>query len=774
MRMARRCPDDCHTRRTPVTRHTRVIHHTPPKTYPPQALARAPWRAAVLEALLAAHKAGALDELLTQRPKTTQALGRRWLAVVKGTAGDALHLPTHSTAAVVLLLRWALAQMRPDQGSAFKDITRQAWLDMTSWRPLLALLCHFGFEPVPVFRDRHHPAAGEAPADSLCALWSVGPSSYYRYLDKGKRLLAQVLTTPPSGLRAASLRQAVEVAVRQRMAFADEPERCAWHTQQAQLLLAASSPVDTISALWHLQQAGDASAFTRLLQNAAVAAANSGETDGLCQELGASPTLMPRQRFELCVAQATLWRIRQTPERENRALDQALAEASRTNEPLLLGLAYAALGKFFEARDSDRAYACYEDSADFLRRARAAPGDSAAAEEIASAYVTTLVYLAWLYVLRNDPRARTVLDRAEELRADSNITPQVQAALEQTWGEYWRRAGDLRRALEHKHRALNLFERIGDRRSVLVTYLNLPLLYGKLKEFDRAIDYAQRVIRASEQASLEPEMLCSVHLNLGVTYFWQGHNDAAITQYQIALQHGRAAGLVLHMRRAHFNLAEAFYKRFLSTRDLQDEQAGDAHAAAAAQGETHADQARAAQQLKEQVLGDGAEAMRQNLLPQEFAAHFDEMAEVQRQRAVLAVPIDPQAHARAHLAIARAYLAVAAKEREAALALMHKHQLAEPFTAELAALASTFNRTLTRQEHIAAQWKAQAADLLHDERRALVLAELFEAGSLSKSAYAQRCGVALATASKHLTRLAQRGLLHQTGKGPSTRYVLPP
>ena len=56
--------------------------------------------------------------------------------------------------------------------------------------------------------------------------------------------------------------------------------------------------------------------------------------------------------------------------------------------------------------------ACYEESVEFLRGAEFESGDTQALEQ----YMTTLVRLAWLYVARNDPRARTVLDRADELR----------------------------------------------------------------------------------------------------------------------------------------------------------------------------------------------------------------------------------------------------------------------------------------------------------------------------------------------------------------------
>ncbi len=54
-----------------------------------------------------------------------------------------------------------------------------------------------------------------------------------------------------------------------------------------------------------------------------------------------------------------------------------------------------------------------------------------------------------------------------------------------------------------------------------------------------------------------------------------------------------------------------------------------------------------------------------------------------------------------------------------------------------------------------------------------MLKQVLESGSINKSGYAQVCQVGLATASKHLGLLAERGLLVQTGKGPSTRYVLP-
>jgi len=731
-----------------------------------------PRRQLLLEALLAAHRAGRLDELLAQRPRLVRALSRRWLGTVLGTAGDALPAPRRDAIAVTLLLRWALSQLRPDQAPTLAGIDRAAWLERTSWRPMLALMCHFGFEPVPAFRDRYHARADEAAADVLCGLWSVGPSTFYRYLDKGRRQLAEVLQQPPSGARALALRRLVQQHVDADRAWADDSERRAWHRQQA---ARAATADDAGSALWHAMQARDAAGFVQQLQRATVALASDEQTDLLCESLAAEASLSAREAFDLALAQAALWRVRQLAERERLCYERALRIAATDNDALMLGIVYGALGKFHEPRDTDRAFACYEDSAEHLRRAAPAAG-SAAAAEAATAYASTLVRLAWLYVLRNDPRSRTVLDRAQQLRSERELPPEVLAMLEQAWGEYWRRAGELRRALEHKHRALNLYERLGDERSVLATYTNLGPIYGQLREFDRATDYAQRVIAAAERLSIEPEILCSVHLNLGATYFWQDRFDDAIAHYTHGLEGAQRARLPLHQRRAHYNLAEAHYRKFRITQEAEHERLGDAHTAAAlALAEREGDAARsdATRKLKAEVLGSDSAANPDRLLPQEFAAHFDEMAEVQRQRAVLAIPIEPQAHVRAHLAIARAYLAVAAKEREAALALIERHGLGENFGDAFAQLRQTFERELTREQRLAAQWHEHASDLLGDQRRAAVLAELLRSGSIAKSGYAQACGLGLATASKHLVTLAERGLLVQRGKGPSTRYHLP-
>lgn len=733
---------------------------------PPPAVAEA-----LVGALLAAHKAGTLDAWLRRHRRVARWLQAHWLAPVLACSGEAGREGTPA-AAVALLLRWAVLQLRPDRAGEDVPIGRDAWLDRTSWRPMLALWCQFGFAPVPPFRDRYHGHADEPAVSRLCGLWSVGASTYYRYLDKGKRGLAALLSDPPGPAAARlALRAMARDQAFARHALAAPEEQQAWHRHQAAEVLARH---DSASALWHLAQAGDHAGFTQVLQRHSIELANAPETDELLDAVQAAAAT-PRERAELRLGEAALWRMRGQSERELQACEQALRVAADADDTLMLGIAYGELGKFHEPRDLDRAFACYQDSADALLRSGVAD-DRAATDRVIEAYATTLVRLAWLYVLRNDPRARPVLERAQQLCARPGITVPTQAMLEQTWGECWRRSGDLPRAVEHKHRALLLYERIDDRQAILKTCGNLSLIYGEAKDYERARAYARRVLALADTMAVDPEILASTHLNLGVAHFWQAHYDAARSEYEQALAIALRAQLHRVAGVAHYNLAEVAYLRFKQTRDPADERQGDAHAAAAVAvwpHESDPSHAESTRRLKRDILGPGEDRVRDRLLPAEAMDHPPEMAEVARQRERLAVPAAPEEHVRARLAIANAYLAVAVKEREAALALIEKHALGSRFADELDGLRRTFERQISREQRLAAAWRAATADLITSQRCHALLQHLLAEGALNKSRYAELCGLSPATASKHLGLLAERGLLQQTGKGPSTRYTLP-
>ena len=202
-------------------------------------------------AALAAHKGGTLGALLARRPRVSRWISRRWLSPVLGTAGDALRGESSQVEATTLLLRWAALQLRPESGNEPAATDRQAWLERTSWRPMLAVLCHFGFAVVPDFPDRYRRRADESAADNLCGLWAVGPSTFYRYLDKGRRLMVEGLMTQASaGARRLSLRQMVQHEIDRSQALSalagssqDLPD---WHRRQATAAVARRDPASAL------------------------------------------------------------------------------------------------------------------------------------------------------------------------------------------------------------------------------------------------------------------------------------------------------------------------------------------------------------------------------------------------------------------------------------------------------------------------------------------------------------------------------------------------
>ena len=747
----------------PVTDKRARDPRAAPAAHDPVALA-----ATLIEAALVAQRAGTLDELVRQRPHAARWLMRRFLPQLVGTMGDAIEVEQPLVLAADLLLRWTLTQLRPDREPSFDGVDRKAWLDLTAWRPMLAATCYAGLLPVPEFRERYRRRADEPAIENLCGLWNVGPSTFYRHLDRAKRTMAELLVREPIGVPMRfALRRWLQAEVARRLGLDTPEQRSSWHQRQAERALQRH---DIGSALWHRFAAADVRGFIKTLQVDPLHAANHVETDALVERIAAG-ALDVRQRVEIELARAALARTRNMADRVQQACEQALQIAVAAHDKLLMGIAYGALGAFHEARDADRAFACYEDSAEFLQQADPQQSDHAAIE----AYLTTLTRLAWLYLQRNDPRAKTVLERAQQIGGAIDVPDEIAGMLAQSRGELARRSGQLHEALQHKQHALNIFERVGDRRSVLATWLNLSSIYAELQQFDRAIEHAQRILEVAARQDVEPQIVAGTHVNLGATYYLQGRHDAAIEQYRLALDASVRSGLRLEAMRAHFNLAEAYYKRFQVSHDARDERHGDRHVDAVLQApltESGPALLELARKLKTDVLGQLEELHKDRLLPEESAIHLDEMAEIQRQRAVLTVPISAEAHVRARLAIARAYLDISMKEREAALELIARHGLGTSFTQELGALRAAFDRELTREQRLLGAWHEGAADLLSEAARMAVIEWLLSRDSINKSAYAELCNVSPATASKHLATLTERGLLQQTGKGPSTRYLL--
>ncbi|WP_158288930.1 tetratricopeptide repeat protein [Rubrivivax albus] len=740
---------------------------------PLPASARSRLAATLIDQVLQAQRQGTLADLLRQRPRATRRLLRRFVPLVQGS-GDGNPWPLPEL--VDLLLQWAVGQLRPDLQPLQAPVSADHWLGQAGWRPVLALAGHQGLLRIPDFPARYRRRTDEPALDNLCGLWDVAPSSVYRYLDRARQQLVVLLCSGPPDVAAELALRALAAQTAQAAAHDAQAAHAApahdWHRAQMARALAQG---DAPSALWHAWRAGDAHLAAQALRRHAAGLAADRATDAIVERIAADPSVGARERVEFTLARAELARTRGAAETELRHLEAALQAAHRTGDRRLTGIAYGALGRYHEPRDADRAFACYQDSAEFLHDqpltdTLADDGADAAAE-----LATTLARLAWLYLLRNDPRAGPTLDRITALGERFALPDAVLGLVEQVRGEHARRRGELAQAIEHRQRALNIFERLGDRRSMRATLLNLSQDYAEAGDTARAIETATQVLEAP--GVTEPEIVVSAHLNIGAAHFLAGALGASLGAYGQALALAGNAGLRLHAFRARYNLAEAHYTRFRRDADPEDERLGDQHrdaALATPVSDCGPAALEAVRRLRRDVLGDGNVPEADRLLPAETAVHVEAFAEIRRLRERLAAGLAPEAHARVQLDLARCYAGIALTERELARAWIARHDLGPALEAELEALRRQLGRAEDAGRSLADQWAAEAGDLLDAPRQQAVVQALLVRGELAKSAYAEIAGVAPATASRHLALLAQRGLLVVTGRGPATRYRPPP
>jgi hypothetical protein len=344
------------------------------------------------------------------------------------------------------------------------------------------------------------------------------------------------------------------------------------------------------------------------------------------------------------------------------------------------------------------------------------------------------------------------------------------------WGEYWRRAGKPAAALEHFHRALSLQERLDDTRNLLSMRNNLCALCMELHDYAEAEEHALQVVAAGAAGGVDAYLLASALGNLGAVHFFQERHEDAIARYAESLALSERFGLTVIADRAHFNLAEAYFTLFARSGDVRHEALGDRHAALAKAAGAQARDGRHVPGLKAGVLASAAKRLDyDSLRPAEFVEHADEMAAIEALRARLALAGGPADRVADRLAIAEIYRAIFEKERRAAADLAARASLEAEFAARLEALqnAPRAEAAPAADAALLAHWRQRAHGLMTPERIHAVLQQLARAGAINKSAYAQLCGVGLATASKHLGELVRRGLVVQVGKSRSTRYVLP-
>jgi tetratricopeptide (TPR) repeat protein len=714
----------------------------------------------VLEHVLDAHRAGALASAVGQRARLYRGLARRFVGTFSVHDGP-IDMP------IATLLRWGVAQIRPDAAPLAAAIPEHIWLHHTQWRPFIAVACFYGFLEVPKFKQRTIAMPTDSVADRIVALWDIAPSSFYRYVERGRLSVSRHFGHwPPRGAAFAALLQEHYHA----SAGVHEPQ--AWHTQQAQR---AEKSGQHALALWHVAQGEDSAAMFRHVARHALEFAGESNAHDFIEQHIVRRGGDPQQAFGH-LALATLARVRGVLADQRRRHVLALNAALPSNDSVLLGVVYGEIGRAFESGEIERALSSFRQSLAHFERAQEHAHEALAAPWAQEAYALVLVRLGWLYVTRNDPRARVHLAKAAALLPETDVADEARAVLYQAQGELFRREGNNTDALDAMHKALDSYERLGNTLQCLRLSCNLSIVYGFARKIERARYYAQRVFDAARTAHVDLETLASTHLHLGGAYFWDEDYQAAIDHYLLAQTVAEQGELSVVRGWALYNLAEAHFQRFQLTGDAQDELAGDAYverAAAIWQSLDDQGNLKATRTLKQSIIDTARTPRVDQLLSGEKAVHFQAITVIEGARAqILAGELSNEQAIEAQLNIAQAYAEIAATEREILASLVQRCEAGPRYASQLHALQTTFERSQSAADECAARWHRKIAHIQEISVTQKLVHHLLTQGPITKSTMSALCGVSPATASKRLTTFVALGLLLRQGRGPQTRYSL--
>jgi tetratricopeptide (TPR) repeat protein len=97
---------------------------------------------------------------------------------------------------------------------------------------------------------------------------------------------------------------------------------------------------------------------------------------------------------------------------------------------------------------------------------------------------------------------------------------------------YWR--GDYDQALDWYRQALTIREELGDRRGIATSYHELGMVAFRQEDYDQALDWYRQALTIFEELGNRPEMALSYH-QLGIVAYLRGDDDQALDWHRQAL-----------------------------------------------------------------------------------------------------------------------------------------------------------------------------------------------------------------------------------------------
>jgi class 3 adenylate cyclase/tetratricopeptide (TPR) repeat protein len=201
------------------------------------------------------------------------------------------------------------------------------------------------------------------------------------------------------------------------------------------------------------------------------------------------------------------------------------------------------------------AYACdrlseYEVALDWFRQALAALPRRAAAER----GVCCLGLAAMLYRGGAYDEATSWARKGLRLTARGGIDPEL-AHAHNLLGVIYRDAGHAKRAITHRHEALDMYRQLGDRIGQADTLNNLGLDHLAIGEWEDAADDFEACIEIADDIG-DIDLLSYLHNNLGEVYMCQGKFAEAKPEFRSTIEIASELGNIAVASLAEANLGE--------------------------------------------------------------------------------------------------------------------------------------------------------------------------------------------------------------------------
>ncbi len=150
------------------------------------------------------------------------------------------------------------------------------------------------------------------------------------------------------------------------------------------------------------------------------------------------------------------------------------------------------------------------------------------------------------------------LEVVEEMSAAQSSPPQVQDELQHNLGSIYLRLGDYDQAIAYFERCIKAREMRGDVYEVGRSYLNLAVVYWGLSDFDVAADYMRDSLQTFQKIGYT-HGIATCYNNLGVIFYTLGQYSQAIENYERSLHIRQAIGDVQGIADVYNNLGEVYH-----------------------------------------------------------------------------------------------------------------------------------------------------------------------------------------------------------------------